>query len=56
MKQEDTSNCGTEFHLGVWKLRSECGQIWVSVRGGEEFIDGEIGWSIGGKENVGYVV
>ena len=54
VKQEDASIIGTGFRLrGVW---DECGQIGVSVRRGEEIVDGEIGSSIGGKENVGYVV
>ena len=56
VKQEDASIIGTGFRLmerGVW---DKCGQIGVSVRSSEEIIDGEIGWSVGGEENVGYVV
>ena len=56
MKQEDASIIRTGFCLeerGVW---DECGWVRVLVRQSEEFVNGEIGSSIRGEENVGYVV
>ena len=56
VKQEDASNCGTEFRSREWGVRDECGQIEMSVRRSEEFVDGKIECFVGGEENVGYVV
>ena len=47
---------GTGFRSGERGVDDECGQIPMSVRRGEEFVDGEIGCSIGREENVGDVV
>ena len=56
MKQEDAFSTGTDRVSEVRGIGDECGWVQVSVRRGEEFVNGEIGSSIGGKENVGYVV
>ena len=56
VKQEDVSIIGTEFRLGKCGVWDECGQIWVVVLGLEEVVNREVGCSIGGEENVGYVV
>ena len=56
VKQEDASNIGTDRVSGARGIWEECGWVRVSVQRGEEFVDGEIGSSIGREENVGYVV
>ena len=56
VKQEDVSNIGTGFHLGERGVRDECGQVLIAVREREEVVDREIRCSIGGEENVGYIV
>ena len=56
VKQEDASNIGTDRVSEVRDIGDECGWVRVSVQRGEEFVNGEIWSSIGGKENVGYVV
>ena len=56
VKQEDVSIIGTGLRLGVCGFWDKCGQILVLVRRGEEVIDGEVRHSVGGEENVGYIV
>ena len=56
VKQEDVSKVGTEFRLGECGVNNKCGQILVVVQGREEVVDREVGRSVGGEENVGYVV
>ena len=56
MKQEDVSIIGTGFRLGGQGVGDECGEIQKAVRGSEEVIDREVRRSIGGEENIGYIV
>ena len=41
---------------GGREVGDECGWILIPVRCCEEFFDGEVGGSVRGKENVGYIV
>ena len=56
VKQEDISIIGTGFHLGGQGVGDECGEIQKAVQGSEEVVDREVRRSIGGEENIGYIV
>ena len=56
MKQEDISIIGMGFRLGGQGAGDECGEIQKVVRGSEEVVDREVRRSIGGEENIGYIV
>ena len=56
VKQDDATKNRTEFHLRDQGIGDECGLVPKSVWRGEEFFDGEIWLSVGGKENVGDIM
>ena len=56
VKQRSTSIMGTGFHLREQADGGESGKVLVSVRRGEEFVDGEIQLRVRREENVGDIM
>ena len=56
VKQRSASIMGTEFCLREQGVGDKRGKVPITVRQGEEFVDGEVWLGVGGKENVGDIV